>query len=366
MARSLARTDLPHAQLAEPVPLFAEDGSPLPPEKNNGTWRLDQTGDYPNYVWEDSLSRDMLVGWAMAFGAVWEVVKDDDSIPADLKARFQEHALDEARALMLVRESGYDLEIPDADGRLTFHAYLNENVIDRFYLDGAENGFHAIMALGIVGALAYAAEDPDIDAYLDRLITDRKLAQIAEKDMLVIHLGYGSNFSNYNMAFTAMYLALHFIDHPKANVWIDKANAEELYKKEGAQEDRQPAVLKQSFFDFIYAARSHDPEAIENGLETLRQYSDAPYFEDPMINCDEAELASGVCTLLDGTMVTVLGPVGWNETLIAKELIPMSVRPASNYHWRSDPHRVNGDGAPRVLPAVDFRAAYWMGRWLRQ
>jgi hypothetical protein len=44
----------------------------------------------------------------------------------------------------------------------------------------------------------------------------------------------------------------------------------------------------------------------------------------------------------------------------------MRVRPVSNYHWRSDPYRPNGEGSPRrLLPGVDFRLAYWMGRYLR-
>ena len=73
----------------------------------------------------------------------------------------------------------------------------------------------------------------------------------------------------------------------------------------------------------------------------------APYFQDAVTNCDEAELASGTCVLDDGTTVTILGNVGWNDTLVAKELVPMAVRPPSNYHWRSDPHRVNGEGARR-------------------
>jgi hypothetical protein len=367
MARSLVRNDLPHGEVAAPTPLFDENGSPLPPEKNNGTWRVDQTGEHPNYIWEDSLSRDMLVGWALAYGAIAEIVEGDDSLPPDLIDRLREDARDEAYALMKVGESGYDLEIPDADGRLTFHAYLNENSIDRLYVDGAENGFTAIMALGIVGALARLADDPTIDAYVaDTLITERKLAQIAERDMLIVNTGAGSNFSNYNMAFTGMYLAERFVDHVKANVWIEKANAEELYRKEGAPEERSPAIMKQSFFDFVHAAGVADPDAVTAGLETLRGFPDAPYFEETVINCDESEIASGSCTLNDGTEVHLLGEVGWNGILVAKELVPMQVRPSSNYHWRSDPFRVNAEGSPlRLLPSVDFRIAYWIGRWSR-
>jgi hypothetical protein len=377
MARGILRTDLPNAGF-EVVPLFDETGMPLPAEKNNGAWRADQTGRYGTHVWVDSLSRDMLVGWAAAFGAIAEVARDDDSLPEELLDRIREDARDMARALMKVGESGYDLEIPDADGRLTLHAYLNENTVDRLYVDGARNGFHAVMALGIIGALAAAAEDPEIDAYLHQdLIDRRKLAQIADDDMLVVHLGVGSNFSNYNMAFAGMFLAQRYVDDPKANVWIEKANREELYDKPGAPPERQPKILKQSFFDLTYAAgtagakrgipgASPDPAAIENALDTLRRYPDAPYFDDAVENCDAVELASKACVLLDGTAVTVLGEVGWKGTLVSLELVPMNVRPPSNYHWRSDPHQLNGGGGGnRLLPAVDFRLAYWTGRFIR-
>ena len=43
----------------------------------------------------------------------------------------------------------------------------------------------------------------------------------------------------------------------------------------------------------------------------------------------------------------------------------MAIRPPSNYFWRSNPYEVNsgGGGGSLLLPGVDFRLAYWMGRW---
>ncbi len=70
--------------------------------------------------------------------------------------------------------------------------------------------------------------------------------------------------------------------------------------------------------------------------------------------------------LNDGTRVTILGPVGWKGTAVAKEVVPMEVRPASNYHWRSNPYKYNQSGGGNaVYPGVDFRVAYWMGRFIR-
>jgi hypothetical protein len=162
IARGFARRDQAGGEGYEVTPLFDGQGRPLPLEKSNGTWRADNSGKHPEYVWEDSCSRDMLLGWAAAFGAVGEIVLDDPSFDAGLKDALRADATALARELMKVRESGYDLEIPDADGRTTFHGYINENNLDRAYLPGVRNGFYAAMALGIVGALAKVSGEADV------------------------------------------------------------------------------------------------------------------------------------------------------------------------------------------------------------
>ena len=64
--RAIARKDLPGDGFNQTVPLFDDVGNPLPETKNNGTWRDDQDGLYADHIWEDSCSRDMYVGWALA------------------------------------------------------------------------------------------------------------------------------------------------------------------------------------------------------------------------------------------------------------------------------------------------------------
>lgn len=378
-ARALVNTAFPSGGHRDPTPLFDAEGNPLPAEKNNGEWRDDVSGDFPGWVWEDSLSRDMLVGWAAAYAAAWEVIRDDETIASELKARLQSNARATGHALMKVGESGYDLEIPDADGRLTFHAYMNENAIDRLYLEDAGNGFNATMALGIVSALAYASEDAEMQAYVhEDLVARRNLPRIAADDMLFVNVGVGSNFSNYNMAFTGMWLAQRYLDDEAADPFLRNALETELWTKPEADDDRQPADMGQSFFDIVYAAgksgsragrpgpRAVPEAAVAAGLQTLRDFPAAPFFDREVINCDEAEEAAGVCTLLDGTEVEVLGDAGWKGTKVARELVPMAVRPPSNYHWRTTPYKYNGGSdSGGLFPAVDFRIAYWLGRWAR-
>lgn len=371
MARSLLRLDLPNDNATVLTPLFDGAGKPLPADKNNGTWRADQTGRYAQYAWEDSLSRDMLVGWAMAFAVSWEVVEKDSTFSSDLKQRLREDALETVTMLRTKAASGYDLEIQDADGRPTFNAALNENAVDRVYLDGAQNGFYALMSLGIVGALGAVAQDDAATRYLsEELITSRRLDRMAAASAHVVDMGTASNYSGYNMGFTGGFLAQRYVSGTSAPGLIRRAIREELYRRPD-QPMRQPAETKQTFFDFIAApALAADGKdewrlAVSQGVETLKEFPAAPTWNVVRVNCDDAEVLSKQCTLDDGSVVGVLGR---NEDLVADRPIPMRVRPLSNYFWRSNPYQPNDSataGGDVLLSTVDFRVAYWLGRWLR-
>ncbi|MFT3712885.1 MAG: hypothetical protein QM817_34970 [Archangium sp.] len=379
MARSLLRTDLPAAMPLDTTPLFDGSGMPLPAVKNNGTWRADNSGGaYASLIWEDSLSKDMIVGWAMGLGVSFEVLAGDATFPAELKARLQEDATRVGRALMKVGTEGYDLEIPDADGRVTYNGLLNENAIDRFYLAGADNGVHSIMSLGIVGALASVSDDAELDAYLsDTLVAQRRLDRSADVNAHLVDMGTLSNYSGYNMALTGAFLAQRYVPGETAGRLIRRAIRDELYARP-EQPMRQPKEAKQTFFDVIYAHATQPDgdalatareQALTQGVQTLREFPAAPFWDAPRMNCDDDEIRAGVCTLDDGTVVNVLGEVGRNDSLVADQPVPMRVRPRSNYYWRSNPYSPNDSspGTGTVLNSgVDFRVAYWMGRWLRQ
>ncbi len=378
IARGVARKGLPGDGVEPTTPLHDADGNSLPAEKNNGTWRADNSGGlFPDYQWIDSCSRDMLVGWAVGYAAVWEVIRLDPAFPADKKVRLQADAEAIVRSLMLVGDKGYDLEIHDADGRLTYFPYLNENAIDTSYLAGASNGSLAMMALGIVGGFGYVAEKTDIDEYLyGQLLGERKLGELAKTNAIGLSLGTKSNYSNYNMAFDSAWLAHRYMCDEPYRAIAREAEATAIYARPG--EERQPAEQKMTFYDFVHVATAGgatpetpigtvDEPAVARGLETLGEFADTPLWETPRQNCDQAEIDSALCVADDGTTLHLLGYVGRNDTLVAKEPVPMRIRPFSNYFWRTDPYLVNGDSdGTRLLPAADFRVAYWMGRWVRR
>jgi hypothetical protein len=379
VARGFIRKDLPgDAEHTETVPLFDGDGNALPEVKDNGTWREDNSGLYPEYIWEDSCSRDMMLGWAAAVAIGLEVIRDDPSFEEALKIKLALDAAGVVEQLRVVRDSGYDLEFPDADGRITYHGYLNENSIERnLYQSGVENGFYALMTLGIVSAYAYASQDPEAYSYLyDELIAERELPRIARDSMLYINMDYASNFSNYSMAFSSAYLALRYIDDEQAREMLRDTTRYELYDTPGQL--LQPAGAGMSLYDFItiYADLDGsafagpqgdvDKSALEDGIETLHGFVEPPYWIYRVDQCDEAELESGACVFEDGTETTVYHEGGRKGSTVCDDAIPKDIRRPSNYEWRSNPYEPNGGGeGDSLLSGVDFRIAYWTGRWTK-
>ncbi len=378
VARSLARKDVPgDAQSIKPTPLFDDQGNPLPKKKNNGEWREDNSGLYPDYYWEDSISRDYIMGWAFAAAAASEVIRNDPAFPQRVKKRLARDAADVVWGLRQVRKSGYDLEIVDADGRTTYNGYLNEKAFERIYLPNIENGFYALMALGIVGAFTYAAQDPAAEKYLyEELIKKRKLPEIAKSNIMLVDMGLQTNFSNYNMAFTCAFMAQRYLKDRVAVNMVRDTIRTKLYDIPGHK--RQPKEQYQAWYDIIEAAAvsgdnvffgpdsTTDADAVNRAVKSLTDFPALPCWDTKRENCDQAEIDSGECVLDDGAKVKVLGNKGRNHDLICEQVIPMAVRPPSNYHWRSNPYIPNGGGDGSTLMAgVDFRVAYWTARYVK-
>lgn len=383
IARGFVRTDAKTYVYAT-VPLFDSAGKPLPAEKNNGTWRKDNSkgGLFPKYIWEDSCSRDQLLGWIAAYGAAWEVIQSDATIPALYKQRLQQETRELGQGLIKKQKSGFDLELVDADGRTTYHGYMHEAAFDRIYIPNPllKNGSHAIMALGIMATLVYVSGDKALADYLDKtLIGQRKLHKVA-RDYMLIDAGPKSNYSGWNMVFMGGWLAARYLKGAPNLAVVRTALKDKLYNNALALTKPTPAGWKQSLFDVIYAAGlaqasahgptagSVDAKAVSNAQETLNAFPAPPFWSKAVENCDAKELSSMVCTAIDGKTTFIINPVndrGDKPQSITP--VPFHLRPPSNYDWRSNPFRVNGGGSGGLmLTGVDFRIAYWIGRWVRR
>ena len=97
--------------------------------------------------------------------------------------------------------------------------------------------------------------------------------------------------------------------------------------------------------------------------DNLSGFPAPPAFERDRVNCDEMEIAMGECLAIDGvTKITLMSSPGHGGGPVAKDILPMSIRPDSDFHWRSDPHQINGNASTLMDPGGDMLAAYWLAR----
>lgn len=356
----------------EPVtlPLFDGDGNPYPAEKGDDNyWRDDQSGEHPEYMWLDNTSKDQMTGYFLALAAVYDATHDDPSIPASLKDDLAEDARAIALKLMEVApETGLDLAIRDADTRLTaYHDLHPAELTPGLVLPGccgpAGNGFNALLALHIIKTAATLSGDESLeDYYYVELLGHRDFLKIMRETLGLLFLPPIDNNSNHNMAMTAIYTLLRFETDPDLRAAYEEI-LEALWDHGGRKPLRE---RRQSLFNLIYAGTRRegvDPTALEEGLQTLREFVPPPYWNAAVVNCTQEEIDDNDCVDLEGNPMPL---EYWNDRYEWQSVqpVPKRLRPPSNFEWRSDPYAFNGGGGDRLNPGGDFLGAYWLGRFL--
>ncbi|MCL4233229.1 MAG: hypothetical protein KJ042_01785 [Deltaproteobacteria bacterium] len=362
------------------LPLFDGGGDPQPDPKTN-TYRDDNSGDYPDWLWIDNTSKDQVDGWILAMGAVWDAVADDPDIDDALKTRLQDDARAIADMLRAVApETGLDLSLRDADGRLTSFHDLNalelEGVVFPEFL-GLGNGFNAVMSLGFIKTLAFITGDADLMDYWDELYFDRDYPRYVDQTFRITMTGPFTNWSNANMAFCAIYPLLRYEADPAIRAYWQEVLRRDLWETWFGGWGAADTDL--AWFTVIYSAFAPggtDVAAADAAAEDLAGFPEAPYWNEAIINCDPSELAAGECLAVDGvTTITLAGAhiggtfypyLGHNDAYNSVDPIPRAIRPPSNFNWRSNPFEPNGGGGSRLNPGGDFHGAYWLGRYLRR
>ncbi len=182
------------------------------------------------------------------------------------------------------------------------------------------------------------------------------------------------------MVFMGAWLATRYLKGAANQAVARTMLKDKLYDNTLSLTKPTPKGWKQSLFDVVYAAglaqaSAHGPttgvvdaKAVQNAQETLTAFPAPPFWSKAVENCDAKELSSMVCTAIDGKTTFIINPVsdrGDKPQSITP--VPFHLRPTSNYDWRSNPFRVNGSGGGGLmLTGVDFRIAYWIGRWVRR
>ncbi|MBK8252310.1 MAG: hypothetical protein IPK82_06525 [Polyangiaceae bacterium] len=354
----------------EPVtvePLKDQNGNPNPADKS-GVWRAPVVAGFEDYVWLDDTSKDQVSGYALAVMWLWDALEGDPQVDPTLRQNLASGLVAFAKALMKVApETGTDLCIRDADGRLTKHYDLNPRQLSP---DGAplpedfgiQNGFNAALALGIIRAAYHVSGDPDIGKYYyEELVGKRDLPGKMATNSGAIFLGTSTNYSNVNMLAIAFATLGRIETDPTVRSKLEETLQNQFWAP-GSSRDVEHA--KQAWFDAVYGGYSAAPPSTlrVRVLENLGGFQPAPAFTRDRVNCDEAEIAAGVCTAVDGSQFQLEAGKGHNGIVVAKEILPMSIRPDSDFVWRSDPHEVNGKASTLLNPGGDYLAAYWLSR----
>jgi len=358
------------------VPLKDSAGNPLP-KKKEPTWRADNSGKLPFLIWNDDCSKDQIDGYVFALGAVYDAMRGDSTFPKAKKDRLVADALAIAKRLMtktVVNPAGQkaDLVIMDADGRpTTFHDMSAEEITAGVVFSRPLNGFNALLGAGIIRTLYHITGDKKVERFFYQELMDRRgYLEIIEKTVGAMYLGNQTNYSNVNMAFVGIYNMLRYEGEDKLAARMQRILDKQLYNP---GKSRQASGLKQSFFDVIFAGLNKGGSAGSAGIwassdavVSLKAFSAPPYWNPRVTNCDAAEIKALSCLAIDGKTTLKLSKApGRGDKLVAEKVLPMALRPPSNFEWRSDPHAVNGGGGSRLNPGGGFHAAYWLGRLLR-
>lgn len=351
------------------VPLKDGSGNALPAKKEP-VWRAPVAPGFSDWIWFDDTSKDQVSGYALAVAWLWDALHDDPLAPKDLAALLAaELGLFAKRLMEVTPETGVDLCLRDADGRLTSFYDLNpRNIGPGPPLPESatlRNGFNAAMALGVIRAAYHVTGNEDLGRfYYEELVGRRDLPAQMALNAGLLFIGAPTNYSNANM----LAIALATIGRVETDPYVRQRLDETLTKQFwNTGDSRDASHAKQAWFDAIYGSYAASA-SLEPGLEAriaanLLGFADAPAIERDRNNCDAQEIAAGSCLAIDGkTTITLAKEKGWGGTTVANEIVPQSVRPDSDFEWRSDPHRVNGGPSSRMMPGGDFLAAYWLAR----
>jgi len=380
---------IPGVSSLVPVPLFDENGNPLPMPKDNGSYRADNSkGVLPEGVWGwyDSASKDQLTGQVLGLVALFDALYNDPDVDQEIVRTLQQDALGVARMLMQKRdisqlegcvgEGEYDLIIMDADGRPTFHHDLNPSSIEKIYAPKDSpmfNVFNLFLSIGILKGLYHVTGDEALGHYIyQELFIERgfleKARNFTSPDAVnYIYMGKATNTDNVDMTAVGLFLTLYtekdeniaeVFHNFLENGWWNPENEQRFC----ASKSKQP--LWHALYLAVSKTGPHN-DVRDELVRLLKGFPLGSYWQDERINCDEEEIKQGECIAIDGKTRIKLYGQSPGGAWLAEEALDPTIRPNSDFNARSNPFHVNGYGDPtRLNPGGDLLAAYWISRAL--
>lgn len=352
------------------TPLKDGGGAPLPASKTD-TWRAPVASGFDGWIWVDNTSKDQLSGYALGVLWLWDALRTDTAAPKDVVDALVTDLVSFAKELMKIGSGpNVDLVAHDADGRPTSFGDLNSRLVDGSsgIVLGAnssiQNGFNAALAMGIIRAAHRMSGDAVLKKYYeDDLVTARDYPGHAVATAPLLFVGEATNFSNANMLAIALATLGRIETVPAVRAKLTQL----IDKFWDSGNNRSAKYAKQPWFDVIVAGfgGAVRPEVPARMHDALVAYPAAPTIQRDIVNCDAGEIAALSCLAVDGvTTIPLSSSKGRGGSIVSTMSVPVSVRPDTNFAWRSDPFGVNDGPSNRLNPRGDWLAAYWLGRLL--
>ena len=122
----------------------------------------------------------------------------------------------------------------------------------------------------------------------------------------ILHAKTATNFSGYNMIFTAAWLALRYLDADEHRRAMQSLVADVIYTAGG--QTHPPSEQGQALYDLVAAValsgESHQASGLSNSAVTeamdkvvavLKDFPEPPFFGENVVNCDAEEVESTEC-----------------------------------------------------------------------
>lgn len=259
-----------------------DDGCIWTVGRESGAWEKSNAcglDRFAGWCFLDNVSKDEYSGHMLALVLVMRLVDDQEvqAIVRELLGKVARHLL------------ANDLAFVDWDGRITEHGRLSPIALDDF------PGFNAAMALAYVKAGADATGDPELRAFYEECLLQRKgprsCAGIDSPDSLLLTFeaegangmyrgndGCGSNYNNIGMHMLSL-LTLSWLhqDDPKLRASVQNHLDVEAFRKD---HPRSVQKIHNAVFDLVFAAHKklgpgsdgHVPAVVEDAVCQLRQF----------------------------------------------------------------------------------------------
>jgi len=287
--------------------------------------RFDGAGPFSNYVWRGDASVDQYANGLLVALAVCRT---------HFPARTQRLLLDTAEHLL-----AHDMRLVDPDGERTKYGDLSPR---------SGFGFNSIAQLTGYAVFALAAEidpDPRWSERRDRLRDqDRVLARSRRTNLRILGI---TNYSNDLMAWN-----LYRVLIPLAQRTEDPGLADLRHGMHRAW--LRVRHIENAYFTFVLC--SIEPSACEP-----RAFAAARALLEGFRTDKRRLPPSPALEALPRRWLP-----GRKFRRQARDLVPIELRPANSFEWKSSPYRVDTRPNPEIeYTGVDYLVAYWLYRSLR-